>query len=241
MSDNQAIEQLKQRKDGFQPRLLLAQRIFYGSLIIILGLLIMAIIAFVVDRNLKESVFSFLILLSFAPYIGIARSRLRRIEEEIQNLDFEIDLQQYEVSVAERRAEKILRIHQTQLRRYYDLNLSQNVWLFAVGVVCIVLGAAVVALTFYWVTNMTNGVQEKIIVASLGGIGAILTNFIGAIYLKMHSTASESLNVFHSKLVESQELLLSNLLASRIEDDSKRWDTLSAIATSIVQRNRNPD
>jgi len=115
------------------------------------------------------------------------------------------------------------------------------VWLFAVGVVCIVLGAAVVALTFYWVTNMTNGVQEKIIVASLGGIGAILTNFIAAIYLKMHSTASESLNVFHSKLVESQELLLSNLLASRIEDDSKRWDTLSAIATSIVQRNRNPD
>ena len=240
MNNNEAIDQLKQSREGLVRRRLLAQRIYYGLLITILGLLILAPLGFA-GRDYKVSLFSFFYLLSFVPFIAFARSRLRSIEEGIQTIDFEIDLQQYEVSIPERRAEKILRIHQAQLRRYYDLNLSQNVWLFAVGVFCILLGAAVIALTFYWITNMTDGVQEKIIVASLGGVGAVLTNFIAAIYLKMHSMASESLNVFHSKLVESQELLLSNLLASRIEDNQKRWDTLSNISTTIVQRNKKPD
>jgi|SRR6266852_8815743 len=91
------------------------------------------------------------------------------------------------------------------------------------------------------VTNKSGILAEKIIVACIGGVGAILTNFIAAIYLRMHSTASESLNVFHSKLVESQELLLSNLLASGIEDDQKRWDTLAEISKNIVRRNEKTD
>jgi Ca2+/Na+ antiporter len=240
MNNNDVIAQLKKSRDGLASRRSIVQRVYYGLLILTVGLLILGPLG-AAEKDYKFALFSFFYLLSFVPFIAFARSRLHSIDEDTQNVDFELDLQQYEVSIAERRAEKILRIHQAQLRRYYDLNLSQNVWLFAVGVLCILLGTAVIAVTFYWVTNMTAGVQEKIIVASLGGVGAVLTNFIAVIYLKMHSTASESLNVFHTKLVESQELLLSNLLASRIDDNQKRWDTLSAISRSIVQRNKKPD
>ncbi len=241
MENNQTIGQLREKRERLVKRRLLAQRIYYGLLITILGLLILAPLAWATEGNLILPLFSLLYLLSFVPFIAFARTRLRNIDEEIQTLDFEIDLQQYEVSIPERRAEKILRIHQAQLRRYYDLNLSQNVWLFAIGVFCIVLGAVVIGLTFYWVTNKSGILAEKIIVACIGGVGAILTNFIAAIYLRMHSTASESLNVFHSKLVESQELLLSNLLASGIEDDQKRWDTLAEISKNIVRRNEKTD
>lgn len=238
MENKQILKQLRESKNGLLDRRVLAQRIYYGLLIVILGLFILTPLGWFTEGNLTFSLFSFFYLLSFVPFIAVAKARLRKVEEDIQSLDFEIDLQQYEVSISERRAEKILRIHQSQLRRYYDLNLSQNVWLFAVGIFCILLGAAVVALTFYWVTNKSDALEEKIIVASIGGVSAILTNFIAAIYLKMHATASESLNIFHSKLVESQELLLSNLLASRIEDKQKRWDTLSAISIGIVQKNK---
>lgn len=244
MDNNQITEQLIKKREGLVQRRTLAQRVYYFLLITIVGMLILAPAGLIGEKRgetLTFTILAFFYILSFVPFLAFARTRLRNVEEELQNLDLEIDLQQYEVSISERRAEKILRIHQVQLRRYYDLNLNQNVWIFVIGVFCIVLGATIVALTFYWITNRASALEEKIIVASIGGVGAILTNFIAAIYLKMHSTASESLNVFHSKLVESQELLLSNLLASRIGDEQKRWDTLSVISTNIVQRHRRPD
>src|SRR5262245_30893227 len=51
------------------------------------------------------------------------RSQVRAADADLQDLDFEVDLQQFEVLSRERRAEKIVRIHNLQLRRYYDLNL----------------------------------------------------------------------------------------------------------------------
>jgi hypothetical protein len=65
-------------------------------------------------------------------------------------LDFQIDLQQFQVSNIESRAEKILRINDFQLRRYYDLNLCQNFWVFSLGIFCILLGVAVIAASLYW-------------------------------------------------------------------------------------------
>ena len=41
---------------------------------------------------------------------------------------------------------------------------------------------------------------------------------------------TETLAAFHSRLVESHQALFGNLLASRIEDDGRRWDTLEGLA-----------
>jgi hypothetical protein len=61
-------------------------------------------------------------------------------------------------------------------------------------------------------------------------------NYVAAIYLKMHADATSSLTAFHSRLVETQQTLLANLLASRIEDESKRWDTLSQLALNVAKK-----
>ena len=165
--------------------------------------------------------------------ITLIRSRIRNVEEDIQDLDFEIDLQYFAVSKSESRGEKILRINNVQLRRYYDLNLQQNIWIFFLGIFCILIGTGVIGATLYLVLNRAQGTESQIITGAIGSIGSLVTNYIAAIYLKMHAAAAADLGSFHSRLVETNELLLGNLLASRIEDDQKRWDTLAQLALNL--------
>lgn len=162
------------------------------------------------------------------------RSRLRTMEADIQDIEYQKDLRQFEVSKSESRAEKILRINELQLRRYYDLNLTQNLWVLWLGVVCILLGIGVIGCSLYLCLYVAKTVQAQVVTAVLGGVGAILSNTVAAIYLKMNASASESLTSFHSKLVDTNRLLLANLLASRIDDDKSRWETLSRLAIGLV-------
>jgi hypothetical protein len=77
--------------------------------------------------------------------------------------------------------------------------------------------------------------DAQIITAVLGAVGAFLTNFVAAIYLKINASAMETLAAFHSRLVETHQALFGNLLASRIEDDGKRWDALGALALHVAE------
>ncbi len=164
----------------------------------------------------------------------IFRAQLRDADADIQELDFQIDLQRFKVSTGESRAEKILRINDFQLRRYYDLNLSQNFWVFSLGILCILLGVGVIASTLYLVLHVAATLQAQVVTAILGGTGALFTNIIAAIYLKMNTSASDNLAAFHGKLVETNRLLLANVLASRIEDPEKRGSTLADLAIGLT-------
>ena len=161
------------------------------------------------------------------------RMRLREIEGDIQEIDYQIDLERFGVNNNESRAEKVLRINELQLRRYYDLNLSQNLWVLWLGIVCIFLGVAVIATALYLTLKVATNSQARVITAVLGGVGAILSNAVAAIYLKMNASASESLTEFHGKLVDTNRLLLANLFAARIEDSERRSATLSSLAVAI--------
>lgn len=105
--------------------------------------------------------------------------------------------------------------------------------MFGLGIFCILLGLAVIGATLHLVLNVASSLDAKIITAVVGSIGSLLSSYIAAIYLKMHASATSHLGDFHSRLVETQQLPLGNLLASRIEDDSKRWETLSKIALNM--------
>ncbi len=186
---------------------------------------------FGIESTIASTLATYIVIpLAMLPY---TRGRLRNIEQDIQAIEFEIDLLQSELNPREARAEKVLRINNLQLQRYYDLNLSQNIWVFGLGIFCILLGLAVIGATLYLVLNVASSLDAKIITAVVGSIGSLLSSYIAAIYLKMHASATSHLGDFHSRLVETQQLPLGNLLASRIEDDSKRWETLSKIALNM--------
>jgi hypothetical protein len=175
-------------------------------------------------------VFFFIFLSSFVN----ERGKLREVEDDIEQISFQKDMVAYGLHEREIMAEKLLRINDFQLRRYYDLNLRQNRWVFGLGVGCIVVGVLIIAATIYALNIKSTDLQTKQITAVLGAVSAILTNFIAAIFLKMNAGANESLTAFHSKLVATHQVMIGNLLASRIENTYKREETLAALALKLV-------
>jgi hypothetical protein len=134
------------------------------------------------------------------------------------------------------RPEKIMRLNDLYLQRHYKLNINQNVWVFGLGIACIILGLSIIIGTIYVVIFVAPDLSTRMITAIVGSVGALLSSYVAAIYLKMHAAASSHLGSFHTRLVETQQLLLGNLLASRIEDDNKRWETLSELALNMAKR-----
>ncbi len=167
--------------------------------------------------------------------------RMRNYEEQLEDIDFQIDLQQFDVAPQEMRSEKILRSHNVQLRRYYSLNLNQNVWIFSLGIFCILIGITVTGVTMFLVIKINKNIQAQIITGVLGAIGGILSNYVAAIYLKMHAAAASNLSSFHCRLVETNQMLLGNFFASRIEDPMKRNETLAQLALNISRLRRTED
>ncbi|MGY2612944.1 TRADD-N-associated membrane domain-containing protein [Bacillus pretiosus] len=153
---------------------------------------------------------------------------------ELQEIENELDLLSISHSSLEERSEKLFKHHHLELKRYYDENLKQSSWIFVVGIVCIVIGFAIIGVTLYFlIASRSNELENKIIVASVGAIGAILSNFIAVIYLKMHSEAVKSLTEFHNRFVNTHHFYFSNFLLSKIQNEDKREDALVELALKI--------
>lgn len=163
------------------------------------------------------------------------RVRIRGAEADRQDLEFEADLLRFGMSSAEGRAEKFLRNHQYHLRKYYDLNLSQGVWVFGVGVFCILLGTGTIFLTFFMIPRVPKG-ETQLLVAGVGTVGSILANFVAVIFFRMQGANAASMSAFHATLADTQVLLIRNLLASRIGSEADRERTLAALALSPMNR-----
>ena len=132
------------------------------------------------------------------------------------------------------RRETLFKQHDRQLKRYYGLNLRQNSFVFWVGISCIALGFGFIGITLYLISgNILGDPQNKIIVAATGALAGILSNFIGAIYLKMHTNSINSLTEFHNRIVNTHHFYFSNFLISQISDENKREETLANLALNI--------
>ncbi|WP_429704291.1 TRADD-N-associated membrane domain-containing protein [Bacillus paramobilis] len=153
---------------------------------------------------------------------------------ELQEIENELDLLSISHLSLEERSEKLFKHHHLELKRYYDENLKQSSWIFVVGIACILIGFAIIGITLYFlIVNSSNELENKIIVASVGAIGAILSNFIAVIYLKMHSEAVKSLTEFHNRFVNTHHFYFSNFLLSKIQNEDKREDALVELALKI--------
>lgn len=173
--------------------------------------------------------------------VPFLRGSIRRHESTLEELDYRIDLQRYRVDVNEARAEKILRLNDLQLRRYYESTLRQNGHVFWLGILCMLMGVGISAFALWLVggpwapTAEAGALGEKIVTGILGAVGALLTNFVAAIYLKMHAEAAKNMVTLHARLVDTHRSLFGNVVASRIKDEKLRWETLSKIALSVAQ------
>lgn len=128
------------------------------------------------------------------------------------------------------RAEKMFRMNQKELMRYYDMNLTQTKFLSGLGIMMIILGVLMVGATLYMYITLDTD-KTLLFVGSLSGI---VVDFIGAIFIKMYTKNIEAAVAFHSKFAESNNLLLANSIANKIEDEQLRETTLSEISKNII-------
>ena len=68
----------------------------------------------------------------------------------------------------------------------------------------------------------------------VGSVSGILVDFIGAVFIKMYTKNTEAAVEFHAKFAESNNFLLANSIASKIEDEKTREDTLAEISKNII-------
>ncbi|WP_242475977.1 hypothetical protein [Bacillus cereus group sp. N12] len=175
-----------------------------------------------------------MLVVSIVNFLAPLRLSSNEYITELQEIENELDLLSISHSSLEERSEKLFKHHHLELKRYYDENLKQSSWIFVVGIVCILIGFAIIGVTLYFlIANSSNELENKIIVASVGAIGAILSNFIAVIYLKMHSEAVKSLTEFHNRFVNTHHFYFSNFLVSKIQNEDKREDALIELALKI--------
>ncbi len=173
----------------------------------------------------------FLLFLFISVILYKLQIDINDLEIEIKDVLNEIDLEKIEIASIEARAEKMFKLHQYELEKYYKQNLRQGNQVFIIGILFMILGFIIVIISLYLIgykeTSNSNAV------AILGAIGTILSNYIASIYLRMFSDTAKSATEFHNRLVSTHNLMFSNYIASKIKNEGLRERTYSNVATHL--------
>lgn len=132
----------------------------------------------------------------------------------------------------EERADKQFKLHQKELKRYYDQSLKHSTMIFVVGIGTMFIGFVIIGVTAYSVT--------RIDIESTSLIVGIFANFIAVIYLRMYSSNSESIRDSHNRLVKTHRIHFGHFFASKIAETINREKTYHELAVMVVQENKFP-
>lgn len=223
------LEKHQSRRNEFQ---------IYRNFAPITGLLFLItgyIISFYMGLN---KIWMILGLLYFTISVGIFIAPITgSIDARINAIKDEIELISLDVTDVEQRAERLYKTHEIELKRYYSQVLSHSSMIFYIGVFCILFGFTIISFSVYklWLDSGTLSNIDKILPAVFGLVSGVLTNFVGAIFLKMFTSISSSLGVFHERLVETHKTYYSNFLISKISDKEARERLIGELAFNHLQ------
>ena len=161
--------------------------------------------------------------------------KIEKLEEEAR--EDEKEFSEIDPDKRALRAEKLFKINQKELMRYYDMNLAQTKFLSALGIMMIIFGILIVAssLIAYAYTD-----ADRMLLL-VGNVSGLIVDFVGAIFIRMYTQNVEAAVKFHAKFAESNNLLLANSIANKIENAELREQTLSDIAKDIILSNAKGD
>lgn len=114
--------------------------------------------------------------------------------------------------------------------RYYAMNLAQTKFLSILGIVMIIAGIVIVLISCVIYISLETDRMLLIV----GNISGIIVDFIGAIFIKMYTKNLKAAVKFYARFAESNNLLLANSIANKIENVDLREQTLSDISKEIV-------
>lgn len=162
-----------------------------------------------------------------------------QIAREIEALRDQLFYETGQTTGIELRAERLFLLHRAELDRYYTETRLQSRWVFIAGVFAISFGAVIVITTVILVyLQLSDGTpateDSPVLTALLGGVTGILTQFVGAIILRMYDQSAKSFGDFHRRLVQTNYLYFANLLTSKIQTLSTREAALQSLAGKVM-------
>lgn len=183
-------------------------------------------------------IFGLSTIISFAVFVSCffnykESKKIEKLDEEARREERELSEIDPEKRVL--RAEKMFRVNQKELMRYYDMNLAQTKFLSVLGIMMIIVGALIVTASLYIYTSSSHADKVVLFVGSLSGV---VVDFIGAVFIKMYTKTIEAAVKFHAKFAESNNLLLANSIANKIDDDKMREETLSEISKMLIEKEK---
>ena len=110
------------------------------------------------------------------------------------------------------------------------MNLTQTKFLSALGIMMVIFGMLIVAASLHMYMSLN---ADKVLLC-IGSLSGVIADFVGAVFIKMYTKNIEAAVKFHAKFAESNNLLLANLIANKIENEKLRETTLSEISKNII-------
>ena len=104
--------------------------------------------------------------------------KMEKLDEDAKREEKEFS----EIDPAKRalKAEKLFRMNQKELMRYYDMNLTQTKFLSGLGIMMIIFGVLIVAISLY--VYISIGTDKTVLY--VGSLSGVIVDFIGAIFIK---------------------------------------------------------
>jgi hypothetical protein len=205
-------------------------------------LIVFPIVAFTLLGGVAAYAFTQdLLILGTAAYVvllgGIvglpSAARHRGVDAEIRELADALELRDT-ADARERRALKLVQANSFALRRYYDQGLRQRTLVFGLGVVCILAGFGTVAASFAVLDSVSERSETtQIVVGVLGAVGAVLANYVAAIFLRMFAATIKASTDFHTRLVDTQHVNLGYLATAKIGEAAVRDQALAEMAVGL--------
>lgn len=169
--------------------------------------------------------------------IFLGKYEKERVNEEIKEVSDELDYLNSENQSEEIKSEKKFKMYQNELQKYYSQNLSHSQKIFWVGIISVILGFGIIGYTL-WIISSNEKIDNSIQLMITGGIGGILSNFIGVVYLKMYSETLKVLTEFHNKLVYTQNLHFTNCLLAKVDTKELKEEILKESILLIVGKEK---
>lgn len=133
------------------------------------------------------------------------------------------------------RAERLFKLHQSELRKYYEQALHHSGRIFALGILAIIAGLGMAGTTLYLLNHLAHtSTSKQIVIAGIGGVSSLLSNFVAVVYLRMFSETTHSLTKFHNTLVTTHHAHFGNFMSAKIQDQTLRENTWAMIAETLA-------
>lgn len=236
------VEGLKRVRNEHRVRLIRARRntgVFLGASV---GLVFVSVLAYRLFEETEPGLaFGSVAVAAFVLFL-IACSQERHLHDEELETDDEHERAKLATEIGDpnspqRAALKLFQTHSVRLRRYYDQTLDQARLIFWVGLLCLTLGFGAIGTALALIgasKDFLPELSDQVVVAALGVVGGVLANFIGVVYIRMHSATIQSLSEFHIRLVATNYLHFGNFLVAKIDDPEAQGRALAGVAEAIA-------